>query len=730
MIKSSKAYEQAVTADARRVYAKAVVDIIDPDMVRGTITSSGQDADVSRLPQIWNHEFSHTANYAALEPNRWILDGYTQLLPDEQPEWEAGLVGAPLSGIDGKFPAPQFAQITFSNTHILQACSIAFSDDPEDGVGEEFTVEISSQGVTYFTREVKGNTQALVNLMGFRVYYPDTLRVTVTKWSLPGRRMRILELVPGIYETWMGDEMEQFQVKMQGDVSCLTLPYGTASIRMDNQDRRFEPRNKDGVFLMIEERQGIELYMGVGLPSGKIEWKMLGVFYQHGDGWKTGDNDVTMKWDLVDIVGLLARRRYIPKGSTPKTLGGWIAALVGQLGRNFAKRYKVDPDYADKPVTPPGSVSGLNCGDILRYVCMATQTWPRADASTGYLTAEPLWNQGNKITLDNMEVYPVMTANPGVSSVTINDYTALVTDSTSSDTVSVTNPFISTMDQRTAAARAILSTKGGDRFELTGRGDPSSEIGDVDTIWLDNGNAATARRIMQELSFSGGVLKSCKSVLIRGDGIFQYAKRVQFLYNGTFTVPEGVWRLRLILVGAGADGNKGDDGIYFCTTSWMGQLVFPPPAGAEDLGPGNNGGGGKIFETIIDVNPGQVFDVTVGVPRSMHLHSTFGPFSSANGKNYPNGFTDVANGESFGRAGVGGAKPGSGDGGIGGEQGEWGRTYATRDFIEDPPGSGRGYWSNRYIKVETHPTKGKEGTPGASGSVIIYYEEPPEEVEE
>lgn len=162
----------------------------------------------------------------------------------------------------------------------------------------------------------------------------------------------------------------------------------------------------------------------------------------------------------------------------------------------------------------------------------------------------------------------------------------------------------------------------------------------------------------------------------------------------------------------------------------MGQLLYPPPPDSEKLGPGNNGAGGKIFETIIDVNPGQVFDFTVGVSGSIHLHSTFGPFSSANGKYYPNGFTDVASGESFGRSGVGGAKPGSGDGGIGGEAGEWGRTHTGRKFIEDPPGSGRGYWSEPSTTIESHPTKGKEGTPGASGSVIIYYEEPPEEVEE
>ena len=40
---------------------------------------------------------------------------------------------------------------------------------------------------------------------------------------------------------------------------------------------------------------------------------------------------------------------------------------------------------------------------------------PRADAETGYLTAEPMWNQGSKITLDNLIDYPTMKANADIA---------------------------------------------------------------------------------------------------------------------------------------------------------------------------------------------------------------------------------------------------------------------------------------------------------------------------
>lgn len=100
---------------------------------------------------------------------------------------------------------------------------------------------------------------------------------------------------------------------------------------------------------------------------------------------------MTIAWSMVDIIGLLADRTFLPPASLPTTLSGWIGALVAQLGENFKSRYHVDPNYADAPVTANDvtDVTGKKCGEILRWVCQASGTWPRADAETGDLTAEP-----------------------------------------------------------------------------------------------------------------------------------------------------------------------------------------------------------------------------------------------------------------------------------------------------------------------------------------------------
>lgn len=454
MINSTAAYRAAITGGARRALLRALIDISDPDIVYGPAGSSGESA-YSKSAQLHDKNFTGPARYATLERNRWVLDGAWGVYPDRpaELEGETAFQGGVLSGADGAFPTAQWVELRFSGVSVLQACSVWFPENDWDGVPADFTVEVKQGGAAYHTKTFTGNMETHVSLAGFTVYNPDAIRLTVTKWSLPGRRLRAVEIVPGVYEEWGNDVIASFDLKHQGNFSCLALPYGTCTLKMDNLDRRFEPRSKTGLFQSIQERQGIPVSIGVRLPDGGEEYKQAGVFYQYSGGWRTGDNGLSMQWDLVDIVGLLADREFLPPATLPVTLEGWMAALAGQLGVNFAERYTVDPDYASLPVTANSAeeVTGKKCGEILRWACMAAGTWPRADAETGRLTAEPLWNQGNKLDLDNLASYPVMKANDDLAAIIFTlhdggDTRCIVSGNAtaSSATVSVDNPFIHT----------------------------------------------------------------------------------------------------------------------------------------------------------------------------------------------------------------------------------------------------------------------------------------------
>lgn len=735
MIQSSEAYRAAVTGDSRRMLLRAVIDIIDPDIIYTTPTSSGQ-APFSQPGQLYDKEMEISPNYATLERNRWLLDGSFLIYPDNyQGSGQQGFAGDVLSGDDGTFTDPPWVQLNFSNVSILQACSVYFPGADFDGVPDTFTVEVIQGGTAYFTQTVTGNREEWAAFDGFTVQNPDCVKITVSKWSLPGRRMRIPEIIPGVYEAWTGDMIAAFTVTQQANFACLALPYGTCTLSMDNLDRRFEPRSKDGVFQSIEERQGITVSIGPRLSDGTAEYKQVGVYYQAAGGWTTGDNGLTMTWDLVDIVGLIADREYIPPSSLPTTLGSWVGSIVAQLGTNFANRYTVDPNYSGQALTCAlADVQGQKCGQILMWACMATGTFPRADNSTGNLAVEPFWSQGNKLDLDNLNTYPIMKANGDLGSIifTLNDgnqtqYVVGGTSAASPDTVSVQNPFIKTQAQALTAARMILSTYGGNQLETTGRGDPSSEIGDVDTVWLNESSATTGRRMSQTLQFSEGVMQGCTSTILQADGSFLFEERAVITQSGTWTAPAGVTKLRVIIGQGGQGGGQGQDGYW--KSAGSSNISFSGYTSGEGAR-GVDGHGGKIWFGTVNINEQQGFQVSIGVggapswtygtAGSEGGESTFGPYSSANGEVYPNGFTDVASGDSFGRTGVAIPLLGSGDGGRGGDGGTAGAGH-TR-WVPGIVSGGHNEWV-----VDIEPGPGGYGRAGASGFVVVYWDKDEEE---
>lgn len=740
MLNTSQAYQAAVVGSPRRIELLTVIDISDPDLEYGAVTMDST-APWSKPQELHDKVFSAPARYATLEPGRWLLDGTSKVFPDDyQVPEHMGVANDVLSGEDGRWPedAPATLQISFANVGVLQAFSLFFSTDPADGVPMDYTVEVLVGGTAYFTREISGNHDTEAAFDGFTVYTPDAIRLTVTRWSLPGRRMRIVDIIPGVYEQWGARMLASFSCVMQGDFSCLSLPYGTLDLTVDNHTRRFEPRSKSGLFQSIEERQGIDAYIGVRLASGAVERCRLGVFYQAGDGWKTGDNGLTISWSLVDIIGLLANRTFIPPDPLPTTLPGWLAAVVAQLGENFAARYHVDPDYADVSITAGdvADVTGKKCGDIVRWACMAAGVWPRADAETGYLTAEPLWNQGNKVTLDNLTGYPVMSANKSLAALIFKladgsdtEYVISGNATASEETVTISNPFLHTQAQALAAARLILSCYGGNVIQTTGRGDPSSEIGDVDTIWLDESQATTARRMMQTFAISNGVLQGCQSKLLQADGSYLFQEFAVIRESGQWKAPANVKDniLRAVIISGGQGGSRGQDGFVSGSGNLPGSGVT---AGYGEQG--LDGVGGRVWYGVIHINPEQEFTInlgaggapsdTPGVPGAMGGVTTMTAggvtYSSEDGELYEGGYTDIANGQVFARTGVAAPLSGSGDGGAGGEGGEPGRGYWRHNPHPTIPGEYTG-WS--FI-ITKDPGPGKPGVAGASGVVMVTWD--------
>lgn len=745
MIDHSAAAAAAIVARSRRITVRATFDLRDPDAVVSGAASSAQSP-YSQIAQVYDEITDQTDfKLGTLEQDRIQLDGSWALPPDDPDEAKVeqlGWWGGVLSGADGTFASPQpYIELTFTGMSILQAFTLWFSQNPYDGVPESFRVDVYSAATLAFSRIIEGNVDYQVLIEQFTVYDPTRIRITMLKWSRPYTYPRLTDLFFGLFEQWSGRDIHSVDVLTESTFTGLSLPYSTCDLEAYNKGHRFDPYAPNSLFLSIEERQAIPIDWGIYLPDGTIEWVPGGWYYQQSGGWEI--KDLTVRWSLVDIIGMLVDRNYSPPDTLPTTLGGWIASIVACLGVNLAGRYIVDDEVKDLALTAAvEDVTDLTCGEVLRFACMATAVWPHQDFATGFLRVSKRgYDTGANITGSNMPSWPKMQANEEIADITFKlddnqEVTFPGTNTASDKSLTIDNPFVHTADDARRVVSNVMSQYGGRKFTVRSRGNPASETGDIDTVATAFGTTISARRYKHQLKLTDGVMRNLPSYLIQTDTDKKYDNKVVLTGSGTWTAPTGVRELYVQLVGGGDGGGGGEGGGRYS------QVVSDDPVA------GSAGLGGKVLVITIPVNSGQSFayscgkggkggkggvaidifgedNITAATPGTSGTETIFGSYSSANGKQYPVGITDVATGAYYGATGIAGRtavsdakiapppEPNTGNGGNGGDSGNNGQF---RNLISD------GSFINRIWIVR--PSDGADGSNGADGVIIIQYNDP------
>jgi hypothetical protein len=749
VIQVSEAAAMAITAPEREITVRAKLDLIDPDIVIvGASSSAG--ASWSNSAQIFNREVSSAAAVASFEVRHFPLDGGAIVPPEfSEPAAsvpEVGFVSAETGDGDGVFSGV-WCELDVSGVGMLSACSVWFPETELDGYAVDFLVEIFSGQTLVHSETIAGNSSPWVRLGGFRVYNATAVRVYPLRWSKPHTRARVIEITAGLFEEWDASNIYSAEVLRETDFTMLTMPYSTATIVIDNSDRRFDPRNKEGVFSMLEARQSVPLFFGVRLGAG-VEWVPAGVWFLQNSGWETERNGLLMRFNLTDLIGLLRDRRFRPPEVLPVTLAGWVAAIAGQLGGKLADMYEVDGDVAGvELVCEAADVSEITCGTLLRFACMAAGADVFTDSATGFLSVRRAGGAaGVTYTAGQMSEWPKQTANYDVAMVIFklhdearSTFYVNGNNSSSALTITIDNFFVKSQVAASVIARRILGNYGGQVYEFRGRGDLRSELGDVDLIQMYGDVPAVGRRRRHQLSLnSRKVMRDALSVLEQPTGEEIYTSTVVIRQDGVWTAPPGVTTIRVTLIGGGQGGRGGWGGYGGNGHPWA-------PALSSDGAGGEGGAPGLVWTQVLEINPEQSFTVVVGrggaggaggaagaFASLYDIHggqggegargsaTLFGPYSSADGQAVSD-VVDIVSGLSYAAAGGAGrsaqdyptsALPaaGSGDGGAGGDGGA-----AAIWRIE---GSFDSSWREYKIKA---PVAGASGGRGAGGVVLIAY---------
>lgn len=740
MIKHTNEFATAIVDDSRKMYAHAVFDLYDPDMVVESVTVNNNNK-YSKYKQTVTRGGDETVQkIGTLERDRWLLDGsweiapddpedtkgqygwWTQMLSDDDGNFNFGdgvgttIVGSYVIDVSGTFP---YIEQIISNVEVLQGVTMQFSKYEWNGYPVDFVVEVYAGDQLGARKEYTGNTERKVIFEDFVVNFPTRLRLTIKRWSRSSRRVRVIRFLAGFYEEWDGDTIKNIDIHTESTFSGLSLPYSTCSIEVYNEDYRFDPYAPGSLFRSIEARQAVPTKFGVRLPDGFVDWVPTGTYFQQNEGWTL--NDLTVKWDLVDVIGMLVNRRFVMPDTLPTTYGAWIEAIMASLGTNFRKYYIVDSDVQSIALTAKKEdILGMFCGEILRNACMATNTWPHQDYATGKLRISKIARtEGNAFTLDNMPSYAIMSENTAVSDITFtldNDtsgnaqYVTFPGTNTECDqSLSVTNPFIHTTADAQNAYASCMYEYGGKAFSVTSRGNPSSETGDIMSIATQFGTQISARLKKQQLRLDVGVMRSVTSELIQSPNDSVYTHKIVLTGAGEWTAEDGVTHVKITLIQGGTGGTGGGGGV----------MTGASESGYDTKG-GDAGAGGKVFITEIDVNPNQELPYSCGTggiggeggsayndgkAGTEGGETTFSLYTSENGTRYDNGVMDVATGTVY-------AAPGSktngqyGSGGKGGKFGENGLSKESK--------SGGTY-------VVKRPKPGERGEDGKPGCIIVEW---------
>lgn len=176
--------------------------------------------------------------------------------------------------------------------------------------------------------------------------------------------------------------------------------------------------------------------------------------------------------------------------------------------------------------------------------------------------------------------------------------------------------------------------------------------------------------------------------------------RIILTGSGSWTVPDGVNSLRVVVIGSGNGGKAGSDGTNGARTDLVLTSAevnaggsWSKAAGAPGIGGsgGQGGKGGRILQAVLEVAPGEVIQYSAapggsggsknGSAGTAGGDTTFGNLTSAKGSVNDSGYTDPITGITYAAKGKDGL-----DGGDGGKGG----TASLNNFTEGEDGEAVG----------------------------------------
>lgn len=250
-------------------YLRVVLTVAPPGMREGAVATTDFTEAITDKKWMTDGNDDPKEPVATFERNRWRGDGSQYLASTKQAlnrslEWWSNTVH-----FDEQHPIT--IRLDFDVPYSIPGLYISWDTEtdswPTDWVVEGFNVYGASIGTYHIT-----NTKSSEEYTPAEFNDIKAMELTINKWSKEHWRVRINEIVFGLYLRMDNDMITNADFSASAPLTAEDLPTFTLSFVINNYDKSFDPKLRVGYSKYLAQRQQVKVQWGFEVAYGEVEW--------------------------------------------------------------------------------------------------------------------------------------------------------------------------------------------------------------------------------------------------------------------------------------------------------------------------------------------------------------------------------------------------------------------------------------------------------------------------
>ena len=284
----------------RKVYGKVDIVYADEELTRDAKVTVSGNSQISHPAEVYKRPYEPTVKACTMDGNS-TMDGTFQMMSDSH---VVGWWSGKLADSTGVFTNKPYIELSFGMRPIIYWRIIG--DTKLNQYPVDFTLQYKRNGAIVKTETVTGNADVEI-VVSPKIADITSVRMTISKWSVPNGCAKILRFFERVYESYEGKDLLSFEVgeELSSSEGNYSINSDSMTVEIYNEDRKFDKGYLRT--LMLLDRK-LMPYIGIE-KNGEIEYQPLGVFYS--DEWDIPQDSQWVKCTATDRLMRLQIKTYV-----------------------------------------------------------------------------------------------------------------------------------------------------------------------------------------------------------------------------------------------------------------------------------------------------------------------------------------------------------------------------------------------------------------------------------